>query len=78
MNLELKMELIRHFGSQIVAARELGIGESRLSHIVRGHVRPNDRERQALEGGLGKALVQKVLKTVPAPAPEPTQQQPAA
>jgi hypothetical protein len=62
MKLELKMELIRRFGSQIVAARHLEIGESRLSHIVRGHAEPSVKEREALEQALGPSVARKVLK----------------
>lgn len=39
MNIDLKVELIRRFGSQVVAAKKLKIGESKLSYLVRGHVR---------------------------------------
>jgi ribosome-binding protein aMBF1 (putative translation factor) len=62
VKLELKIELIRRFGSQIVAARQLGIGESKLSHIVRGHAEPSEKEREALERVFGPNLTRKVLK----------------
>ncbi len=62
MNLELKAELIRRFGSQIEAAIQMGIRENRLSYIVRGHTVPTKREREALELALGSATVQRLLK----------------
>ncbi len=61
INWDLKSALVERFGSQIEAARELGIRESRLSYIVRGHVKPSERERKALEASLGKALVRRLL-----------------
>ena len=64
MNLELKLELIRRFGSQIVAARTLGIRESKLSYIVRGHAEPSEKERGALERALGSWPNQKASETL--------------
>ena len=63
VNLELKAELIRRFGSQVVAAQHMGIRESKLSYIIRGHSPPSERERWALEKSLGKAVVRNLLKT---------------
>jgi hypothetical protein len=53
MNIELKVELIRRFGSQVVAARQMGIREAKLSYFVRGHSMPNEREREILKKALG-------------------------
>jgi hypothetical protein len=53
MNIELKVELIRRFGSQVVAARQMGIREAKLSYFVRDHSEPNDREREILKKALG-------------------------
>jgi hypothetical protein len=53
MNLDLKIALIRNFGSQLVASRRLKIQESKLSYIVRGHSEPNEREREILKKALG-------------------------
>ena len=53
VNMDLKIALIRNFGSQIVASRRLKIQESKLSYIVRGHSEPNDREREILKKALG-------------------------
>ena len=61
VNLNLKAELMRRFGSQVEAARQMGIRENRLSYIVRGHTEPSERERKALEDSLGKALVRRLL-----------------
>ena len=62
VNLELKAELIRRYGSQIEAAKALGLAENRLSYIVRGHIKPSERERKALEDALGKAQMQRILR----------------
>ena len=62
VNLELKVALIRRFGSQVEAARLIGIREIRLSDIVRGHVKPSEREREALEEALGKAHARRLLR----------------
>ena len=56
VNLDLKCALIKRFGSQVSAARELGIRESKLSYIVRRHVEPSDQERKILERALGRKL----------------------
>jgi hypothetical protein len=53
MNIELKIAVIRRFRSQVEASKELGIRENRLSYLVRGHVEPNDRERDVLRNALG-------------------------
>lgn len=53
MNIDLKVELIRRFGSQVIAAKQLKIGESKLSYLVRGHVEPNPQEREILKTALG-------------------------
>jgi plasmid maintenance system antidote protein VapI len=62
MNLNLKAELIRRFGSQVEAAKALGFRENRISRIVRGHSPPTPRERQALEEALGKTLVERLFE----------------
>ncbi len=53
MNIELKIGLIRRFGSQIRAAKPLRIEESRLSKIVNGHRDPTAEERRRLANALG-------------------------
>ena len=53
MNLDLKIALIRNFGSQVVASRRLKIQESKLSYIINGHSEPNEREREILKKALG-------------------------
>ena len=62
VNLILKGELIRRYGSQINASRALGIRENKLSYIVQGHSEPSDREREALEEALGRGFVKKTLR----------------
>ena len=59
MNLLLRLKLIRKFGTQVNAAKRLGIRENRLSYIVRGHVKPSNGERKALERALGRAWVRR-------------------
>jgi hypothetical protein len=54
MNLDLKIALIRNFGSQVRASRRLRIPENKLSYIVQGHSEPNERERRLLEKALGR------------------------
>jgi DNA-binding transcriptional regulator YdaS (Cro superfamily) len=58
MNFELKFALMRTFGSQVVAARRLGIPESRLSYLVRGHRPPSPTEKAKLEQALGRDFFQ--------------------
>ena len=53
MNIELKIALIRRFGSQIRAVKPLDIDESRLSRLVNGHRDPTSDERQRLTVALG-------------------------
>ncbi len=62
INWNLKSALVERFGSQVEAAREMEIRENRLSYIVRGHVRPTEREREALEKSLGRGVVRNLLK----------------
>ena len=49
MNFDLKIALLKNFGSQVMAARQMGIRESRLSYIIHGHVLPTERERKEEE-----------------------------
>jgi len=62
LNEKLKDALIEKFGTQIDAATQLGIRESRLSYIVNRHVAPTARERQALERVFGTAKTNKLLR----------------
>ena len=54
LNLALKAEIVRKFGTQLAASRRLGIRESRLSHLVRGHDMPTPKERAKLARALGQ------------------------
>jgi DNA-binding transcriptional regulator YdaS (Cro superfamily) len=67
MNWQLKIELVQRFGSQVAAARELGIREAKLSYIVREHAEPSVKEREAIERALGPSVARKVLKRLTAP-----------
>jgi helix-turn-helix protein len=62
INLDLRIALIKRFGTQVEAARQLGIREAKLSYIVRGHVGPSQAEFKSLEVALGKTLVRRLLK----------------
>jgi hypothetical protein len=59
VNIDLKLSLIRTFGSQLAASRKLRIHESKLSHIVRGYDEPNEREREILKRALGRDFFSK-------------------
>jgi len=59
---DLKALLVERFGSQVEAAKAIGIRESRLSYIIRGHAEPTERERKALEHALGKPEVQRLWR----------------
>ena len=62
LNLDLKAELIKRFGSQVQASRQMGIRENRLSYIIRGHIAPTKRERLALERSLGPKVARRLLR----------------
>ncbi len=53
MNLDLRIAIIRNFGSQIRAAKPLRIPESRLSRLVNGHIEPTPEERKRLIRAFG-------------------------
>lgn len=61
-NLELKAEIVRHYGSQIEASKMLGIHVTRISHIIHGYIQPSKRDREALEQALGQRLATKLLR----------------
>jgi transcriptional regulator with XRE-family HTH domain len=62
INLEFKVAIIKKFGSQVVAARELGVRESRLSYLIRGHSTPTIAERNALAEAFGRRFVDQTFK----------------
>jgi len=61
MNLKLKAELIRRYGSQVEAAKALDISESRLSYIIRGHISASTHVRAKLAEALGVARAGRLL-----------------
>jgi len=71
INWRLKEVLVHMYGSQVEAAKAMGIRENRLSYIVRGHIQPSRREREALEQTLGKIKVKFLLSSHPRKAPNP-------
>jgi predicted transcriptional regulator len=54
LNLDLKIALIRNFGSQVRASRKIGIPENKLSRIIQGHDSPSERQREILKTVLGR------------------------
>ena len=63
MNVELKVALIKRFGSQINAAKPLGIDEPTLSRIVRGHRDPTPEQRKRFKKMLGRDYFRKPKST---------------
>ena len=61
MNFELKGALVTQFGSQIAAAKALGLSEWRLSRIVQGWDQPRGDEIERLAGALGVKKLSKIL-----------------
>jgi len=59
---DLKSALVERFGTQVEAAKAIGVRESRLSYLIRGHAEPTEKERLALEHALGKASVRRLLR----------------
>jgi hypothetical protein len=53
MNLELKAEIVRRYGAQYPFAAALGIRESTVSAVVRGHRALNDEEKSKWAAALG-------------------------
>ena len=58
---ELRIAIVRKFFSQVAAARELGIRESRLSYLLHGHAQPTRMERELLAKALGGELVDRAF-----------------
>jgi hypothetical protein len=69
MNLELKAELVKRYGSQVKAAKALGLSESRLSYLVQGHIEASSVMRSKFESTFGPGIARKLLprsvKTTP-------------
>jgi len=61
VNLELKAELIRQFGSCVSAAPQLRMTPSRLSLLIHRHIKPTQEERHAISRVLGRETAQRVL-----------------
>jgi hypothetical protein len=56
VNLELKAAVVLRYGSQVKGAKELGLGESRLSRLIQGHDTPRPDEARMLHKKLGVKL----------------------
>lgn len=54
LNMELKIAIIRRFGSQIRAFKPLRTDEARLSRLVNGYYQPTPKERARFAAMLGK------------------------
>ena len=63
MNLRLKAELVKRYGSQVKAAKALGLSESRLSYLVQGHIEPSSVMRSKFESTFGPVITRKLLPT---------------
>ena len=63
INWELKSALVKRFGTQVEAARQLKIRESRLSYIIRGHAEPTELEQKTMEDVLGLDVFRRAIKT---------------
>jgi len=55
--LSLKIAIIERFGSQVEASKKLGIRETRLSYLIRGHSKPSAQELKTLKQALGKDAI---------------------
>jgi hypothetical protein len=53
----LRVRIVDECDSQIVAAKELEVDESRLSKIINEHVRPTRDERKKIIARFGPAVV---------------------
>ncbi len=58
----LKSAIVERYGSQVEAAKAIGIRESRLSYLIRGHAIPTETEWKSLEIGLGNEKVRGLLR----------------
>jgi len=56
MNLELKAAIVRRYGAQYPFAAALGIRESTVSAVVRGHRVLNDEEKSKWAAALGGSV----------------------
>jgi predicted XRE-type DNA-binding protein len=54
---KLKVKIIENYGSQLAVSQLLGIEQTRLSRIVRGHIDPRADEREKLVGEFGAAAL---------------------
>ena len=66
MNVELRIAIIRTFGTQIAASKRLKIREDKMSHFVQEHEQPNPREREILRKALGTDFFQQPGDSKPA------------
>jgi len=55
-NRELKAAVVFEFGSQVRAARALGLSESRLSRLINGLVEPRPEDARIIRDKLGVDL----------------------
>ena len=56
MNLDLRFEIYKKFGSQFNAARVLNMREDRLSKIIRGRILPKSEEKRHFARKLGRKI----------------------
>jgi Helix-turn-helix len=55
-NRKLKAAIVFEFGSQVRAARALGLSESRLSRLINGLIEPRPEDTQIIRDKLGVEL----------------------
>jgi len=65
VNLDLKIAIMRRWGTQLRASRALDIPESKISYFINGLKLPNPREREILNRELGAELVEKLFTEDP-------------
>ena len=53
-NWELKIAIIRKFGTQTEFAREVGLREDRISRIIQGRMYPTEYDKEIISAKLGK------------------------
>ncbi len=60
---EIRGKIVAAFGSQCVAAKKLGIPESRLSRLLNGHAAPRPEEDEVFRKRFGVNLREEIRAT---------------
>ena len=56
VNRKLKAAIVLEYGSQVEAARSLGLTESRLSRLINGRIEPRSEDARLIHEKLGVDL----------------------